>query len=102
MTANHFEMFYTMFISICPDLLPGPQTNTPWQALYHSQNDCEFITTIGFNVETSHKILCHNYGMKPQSHIVTYFHHPYHEFTTTLLMHAVHLVLYYTILIQPC
>ena len=61
MTANHFEMFYTMFISICPDLLPGPQTNTPWQALYHSQNDCEFITTIGFNVETSHKILCHGF-----------------------------------------
>jgi hypothetical protein len=34
------------------DLLPDPRTNTPWQALYHSQNDRGFITTMGFDVES--------------------------------------------------
>ena len=43
------------------DLLPNPQTDTPWQALYHSQNDRGFITTMGFDVVTFHKILCHRF-----------------------------------------
>ena len=33
-----------------PDLFPDPRNDTPWQALYHSQNDHAFITTMGFNV----------------------------------------------------
>ena len=33
-----------------PDLLPDPRNDTPWQALYHSQNDRAFITTMGFDV----------------------------------------------------
>ncbi|KAG2347204.1 hypothetical protein BDR05DRAFT_958680 [Suillus weaverae] len=33
-------------------LLPNPQTSTPWQALFASQNDRAFITTMGFDVET--------------------------------------------------
>ena len=32
------------------DLLPDPHTDTPWQVLYHSQNDRGFITTMGFDV----------------------------------------------------
>ena len=40
------------------DLLPDPRTDTPWQALYHSQNDRAFITTMGFDVATFRKILC--------------------------------------------
>ena len=32
------------------DLLPDPRTDTPWQVLYHSQNDHGFITTMGFDV----------------------------------------------------
>ena len=33
----------------CPQLLPNPHINTPWQALYHSRNDCTYITTMGFD-----------------------------------------------------
>src|SRR5687767_5501823 len=33
-----------------PDLLPNPRADTPWQALYESQNDHAFITTMGFDV----------------------------------------------------
>ena len=43
------------------DLLPNPRTNTPWQALYHSQNDRAFITTMGFDVATFHAILHHGF-----------------------------------------
>ena len=32
------------------DLLLDPCTDTPWQVLYHSQNDRGFITTMGFDV----------------------------------------------------
>ena len=39
------------------DLLPDPRTNTPWQALYHSQSNRAFITTMGFDVATFHDIL---------------------------------------------
>ena len=43
------------------DLLPNPRTDTPWLALYHSQNDRAFITTMGFDVVTFHDILCHGF-----------------------------------------
>ena len=43
------------------DLLPDPRTDTPWQALYHSQSDCGFITTMGFDVVTFHDILHHGF-----------------------------------------
>ncbi|KAF9058001.1 hypothetical protein BJ165DRAFT_1398167 [Panaeolus papilionaceus] len=39
------------------DLLPNPRYGTPWQALYHSFSDRAFITTMGFDVTTFHKIL---------------------------------------------
>jgi hypothetical protein len=45
----------------CTDLLPNPCTDTPWLALYHSQNDHAFITTMGFNVATFHDILHHGF-----------------------------------------
>ena len=32
------------------DLLLDPRTDTPWQVLYHSQNDHGFITTMGLDV----------------------------------------------------
>jgi hypothetical protein len=38
-------------------LLPNPRIATPWQVLYESQNDRAFITTMGFNVATFHRIL---------------------------------------------
>jgi len=44
-----------------PDLLPNPRQGTPWQVLYESQNDCAFITMMGFNVATFHKILDHGF-----------------------------------------
>ena len=43
------------------DLLPDPRTDTPWQALYHSQSDRGFITTMGFDVMTFHDILRHGF-----------------------------------------
>jgi hypothetical protein len=43
------------------DLLPDPCTDTPWQALYHSQSDHGFITTMGFDVVTFHDILHHGF-----------------------------------------
>jgi hypothetical protein len=43
------------------DLLPDPHTDTPWQALYHSQSDRGFITTMGFDVMTFHDILHHGF-----------------------------------------
>ncbi|KAF8239580.1 hypothetical protein L208DRAFT_1236866, partial [Tricholoma matsutake] len=43
------------------DLLPDPHTDTPWQALYHSQSDQGFITTMGFDVMTLHDILRHGF-----------------------------------------
>ena len=44
-----------------PDFLPNPCNNTPWQALYHSQNDCAFITTMGFDVVTFYGIPSHGF-----------------------------------------
>ncbi|KAJ7224651.1 hypothetical protein GGX14DRAFT_387324 [Mycena pura] len=40
-----------------PQLLPNPRVNTPWQALYSSNHDRAFITTMGFDSETFHAIL---------------------------------------------
>jgi len=36
----------------CPQLLPNPRKDTPWQALFATQNNRAFITTMGFDVET--------------------------------------------------
>lgn len=44
-----------------PNLLPNPHQSTPWQVLYESQNDRAFITTMGFDVKTFHKILDHGF-----------------------------------------
>jgi hypothetical protein len=44
------------------DLLPDPRADTPWQALYHSQNDRAFITTMGFDVAAFHNILHHGFA----------------------------------------
>lgn len=35
-----------------PELLPNPHIDTLWQALYASQSDSAFITTMGLDVET--------------------------------------------------
>jgi hypothetical protein len=35
-------------------LLPNPRMSTPWKALFASQNDQTFVTTMGFDVETFH------------------------------------------------
>lgn len=40
-----------------PQLLPNPRAGTPWQLLYHTQNDRAFITTMGINVHTFQYIL---------------------------------------------
>jgi hypothetical protein len=34
------------------ELLPNPRVGTPWQRLWDSQEDCTFITTMGFDVAT--------------------------------------------------
>ena len=39
------------------ELLIHPQGRTPWQALYHSNNDRAFITTMGLDVRTFHLLL---------------------------------------------
>lgn len=40
-----------------PVLLPDPREGTPWWALYRSESDRAFITTMGFDVRTFHFIL---------------------------------------------
>ena len=41
------------------ELLPNPRHDTPWQQLYgsHCQNDCAFITTMGFSCSVFDLIL---------------------------------------------
>ena len=39
------------------NLLPNPRFGTPWQQLYRSKSDRAYITTMGFDVVTFHKIL---------------------------------------------
>ena len=48
----------------CPQLLPDPHINTPWQALYRSRNDHAYITTMGFDVETFELILSTGFTQK--------------------------------------
>ena len=43
-------------------LLPNPRSNTPWQALFDSQNDRAFITTMGFDVEAFDYILASGFA----------------------------------------
>ncbi|KAJ3536314.1 hypothetical protein NMY22_g6087 [Coprinellus aureogranulatus] len=38
-------------------LLKNPRVDTPWQALYHSQDDRAFITTMGIDVNTFKYVL---------------------------------------------
>jgi hypothetical protein len=45
-------------------LLPNPRVGTPWQALFHSQNDRAYITTMGFNVETFNYIVTSGFGSR--------------------------------------
>ncbi|KAH9933851.1 uncharacterized protein B0H18DRAFT_1115213 [Fomitopsis serialis] len=52
--TNHRQTYLT-----CPELMPDPRINTPWQRLWESQNDRAFITTMGIDVETFHYLL-HN------------------------------------------
>jgi hypothetical protein len=40
-----------------PQLLPNPCINIPWQALYNSQNNRAFITTMGIDVTTFASLL---------------------------------------------
>jgi hypothetical protein len=47
-----------------PDLLPNPRVDTPWIALYSSQNDRAFITTMGFDVATFDFIIRSGFGVK--------------------------------------
>ena len=40
-----------------PELLPNPRVGSPWQALYHSQSDRAFITTMGLDTTTFQLLL---------------------------------------------
>lgn len=46
------------------DLLPDPRENTPWQALYESQSDRAFITTMGVDCETFKLILLRGFAFE--------------------------------------
>lgn len=39
------------------ELMPDPRAQSPWQALYASQNDRVFITTMGFDIATFNLLL---------------------------------------------
>ena len=45
-----------------PQLQRDPRNNTSWQALFDSRNDCAFITTMGFDVETFELIVRSGFG----------------------------------------
>jgi hypothetical protein len=47
-----------------PQLLPNPRINTPWQALYNSQNDRAFITTMGIDVTTFTSLLTTGFAQR--------------------------------------
>src|SRR6267154_6611325 len=59
---EHIDRRQPQRLYLCrAQLLPNPQMSTPWQALFASQNDRAFITTMGFDVETclhTHIWLC--------------------------------------------
>ena len=40
-----------------PELIPNPRIGSPWQALYQSQSDRAFITTMGLDTATFHLLL---------------------------------------------
>ena len=42
---------------VCRDLLPNPRQQTLWQALFNSQNDRAFITTMGFDIAAFNLVL---------------------------------------------
>jgi hypothetical protein len=44
-------------------LLPDPRSNTPWQALYESQNNRAFITTMGFDTKTFEDVLTEGFAV---------------------------------------
>jgi hypothetical protein len=47
-----------------PTLLPDPREGTPWTALYASQNDRAFITTMGFDIATFDLIIRSGFGAR--------------------------------------
>ncbi|KAF8799740.1 hypothetical protein BYT27DRAFT_7227722 [Phlegmacium glaucopus] len=49
-------------VHLAAALQPNPQTDTAWQVLFNSQNDCAYITTMGFNVETFELIVQSGFG----------------------------------------
>ena len=44
-----------------PELMPNPYISSPWEVLYQVQEDWAFITTMGLNVRTFHKLLEHGF-----------------------------------------
>ena len=49
----HIQRCHPSCLYLChSQLRPNPCAATPWQALYESQNDRAFFTTMGFNVDT--------------------------------------------------
>ena len=51
-----------MAVSV-PSTTPSqPIKMAPWQVLFASQNDCAFITTMGFNVKTFTTILASDFA----------------------------------------
>ena len=47
-----------------PHLLPNPRIDTPWQWLYHSQDDRAYITTMGFDTATFELIISSGFGQR--------------------------------------
>lgn len=47
-----------------PQLLPNPQSNTPWQVLLASQDDHAFITMMGINCATFNYILSNGFAKR--------------------------------------
>ena len=45
-----------------PELMPNPHISSPWGVFYQAQEDRAFITTMGLNVLTFHKLL--EYGFQ--------------------------------------
>ena len=50
------------------ELLIHPRGRTPWQVLYHSNNDRAFITTMGLDVRTFHLLLESGYRESWETH----------------------------------
>jgi hypothetical protein len=54
---RHNQHAQTQLYLTCPELLIHPQGRTPWQVLYHRNNDHAFITIMGLNVQTFYLLL---------------------------------------------